>query len=186
MGFLISPPISLPWALNSPGSPLPGPFCFNPLPICCHHLQTTVSSRVGTVSASPPHPPSTRHSGRQPLSSRAFGTQQSLPGAGLATRSQQPESGQPLRLRQHPWPHEAGRGGDARVVPARGLGLLSFMTTPVSRNGKDRRFRRPVNVTVMDFSPAPAGPRLFSLLLLWLESEWPGTRTRRTERRRVP
>lgn len=70
--------------------------------------------------------------------------------------------------------------------PARGLGLLNFMTTLVSRNGKDRRFRRPVNVTVTDFSPAPPGPRLLSLLPLWLESDWPGTRKGRTERGRVP
>lgn len=185
MGFLISPPISLPWALNSPGSPLPGPFCFSPLPICCHHLQTTVSSRVGIVSASPSPPAqhpaqwsaaplfrAIRHSavpprcwaGHQESAARKWSTP-SPPSAPLASRS---------------------REGWGCQGPARDLGLLSFMTTPVSRNGKDRRFRRPVNVTVMDFSLAPAGPRLFSLLLLWLESEWPGTRTRRTERRRVP
>lgn len=131
-------------------------------------------------------PLSTRHSGRRPSPPGHL----ALRGPSrcwAATGSQQPESGQPLPLRQHRWPHEAEAGRGGAAGDQRGaLRLLNFMTTLVSRNGKDRRFRRPVNVTVMDFPPAPAGPRLLSLLLLWLESDWPGTRKRRTERGCVP
>lgn len=185
MGFLTPPPASLPWALNSPGSPPPGPFCVNPLPVCCHCLQTTASSRVGTVSASPP--PSAPGTVVDAPLLQGIWHSAVPPGAGLATGSQQPESGQPLPLRQHRWPHEAEAGRGGAAGDQRGaLRLLNFMATLVSRNGKDRRFRRPVNVTVMDFPPAPAGPRLLSLLLLWLESDWPGTRKRRTERGCVP
>lgn len=96
---------SRPWALNSPRPPLPWPLCFNPLPVCYCRLSGTISSQVGTPSAS--FLPSALAHWLTAPSSKAVSTQQALPGAVLSPRGQQPdntlhERGPPPPLGLHP------------------------------------------------------------------------------------
>lgn len=177
-------PFSLPLALNSPRSPLPWPLCFNSLPVYCHHLQATISSRVGTVSAS------SLCSAPSTVVNRPSSPGHSAPGTHFQVLGWLPGISSLKEVSLIP---SVCTPGLAKLAvwgcqrPVQGLGLLTLMTVPVSRHGKARQSRLPVNVAPLDFSfPAPAASWLLHFLFLCLESGRPGTKQRRTARGHVP